>query len=198
MKIKTKILLPKSGTWTIKWNIWNLHYKSIRYNLIYLFTASWVKFNVYQIKSFSLAQHKIIRFLFRGIWCSSYPCQNGGTCVDISNGFTCICPAGMSGTLCETSKFQTNITYLYVRICLNCFCKLFIFLKDINECASFPCQNGGTCRDFVNGFTCSCPPGTSGPLCEISQLNFLKFSFEIFQTYRINIWSHENKDHYYI
>lgn len=111
---KKKILLPKSGTWTIKWNIWNLHYKSIRDNLIFLFTASWVKFNVYQLKSFSLAQHEIIIFLFRGIWCSSYPCQNGGTCVDISNGFTCICPAGMSGTLCETSKFQTYITYLYV------------------------------------------------------------------------------------
>lgn len=97
-----------------KWNIWNLHYKSIRYDLIYLFTASWVKFNVYQLKSFSLAQHEIIIFLFRGIWCSSSPCKNGGTCVDISNGFTCICPAGKSGTLCETSKFQTNITYLYV------------------------------------------------------------------------------------
>ena len=33
---------------------------------------------------------------------------------------------------------------------------------DINECASNPCQQGGTCDDQVNGFTCSCPPGFAG------------------------------------
>jgi len=27
---------------------------------------------------------------------------------------------------------------------------------DIEECASTPCLNGGTCRDDVNSFTCQC------------------------------------------
>ncbi|XP_020615254.1 fibropellin-3-like [Orbicella faveolata] len=37
---------------------------------------------------------------------------------------------------------------------------------DINECASNPCLNDGTCTDRVNGFTCSCVPGFSGNRCE--------------------------------
>ena len=27
---------------------------------------------------------------------------------------------------------------------------------DIEECASSPCQNGGSCRDLVNAFECDC------------------------------------------
>jgi len=36
--------------------------------------------------------------------CSSNPCENGGTCTDGVNGFTCSCLAGYTGTTCETSK----------------------------------------------------------------------------------------------
>jgi hypothetical protein len=35
--------------------------------------------------------------------CTSNPCQNGGTCVDSINSYTCTCASGYSGTLCETS-----------------------------------------------------------------------------------------------
>lgn len=28
-----------------------------------------------------------------------------------------------------------------------------------NECASNPCQNGGSCLDIYNGFICQCPNG---------------------------------------
>ncbi|XP_070203289.1 uncharacterized protein [Littorina saxatilis] len=34
--------------------------------------------------------------------CVSSPCQNGGNCVDQLNAYTCSCPAGYSGTNCET------------------------------------------------------------------------------------------------
>ena len=36
--------------------------------------------------------------------CSSNPCQNGGTCVDGTNMYTCVCIAGFSGAQCQTSK----------------------------------------------------------------------------------------------
>ena len=46
-------------------------------------------------------------------------------------------------------------------------CVLFFYLElDIDECASNPCLNRGTCTDLVNGFTCSCVPGFTGTQCE--------------------------------
>ncbi len=36
---------------------------------------------------------------------------------------------------------------------------------DINECASTPCENGGTCTDAVNSYTCACVDGYSGLQC---------------------------------
>ena len=46
----------------------------------------------------------------------------------------------------------------------------FTFLSsDVNECSSFPCQNGGTCTDGVNGYTCQCALGYSGLNCQTSK-----------------------------
>lgn len=30
---------------------------------------------------------------------------------------------------------------------------------DIDDCASAPCQNGATCRDFINSYSCQCAEG---------------------------------------
>lgn len=53
--------------------------------------------------------------------------------------------------------------------------KAFLFLvkgvaceKDINECKSEPCENGGNCTDGVNQYTCDCSPGYSGGNCEVN------------------------------
>ncbi|XP_031431396.1 sushi, nidogen and EGF-like domain-containing protein 1 isoform X2 [Clupea harengus] len=71
------------------------------------------------------------------------PCLNGGRCIDDcikgNPSFTCSCLAGFTGRRCQI---------------------------DVDECASYPCQNGGTCADRVNGFMCLCQPGFTGPLCE--------------------------------
>lgn len=38
---------------------------------------------------------------------------------------------------------------------------------DIDDCASNPCQNGGSCIDLVNDFTCTgCIPGYTGKKCD--------------------------------
>ncbi len=42
----------------------------------------------------------------------------------------------------------------------------FNYFSDIDECSSGPCQNGGTCVDGVNGYTCSCLAGYAGFHCE--------------------------------
>ena len=43
-------------------------------------------------------------------------------------------------------------------------------LPDIDECSSSPCQNGGTCTDAVNSYTCACVDGYNGDDCETSKL----------------------------
>jgi hypothetical protein len=51
----------------------------------------------------------------------------------------CLCYPGYSGNLCQTN---------------------------INECASSPCRNGGTCQDLANGFSCICTSQFSGITCQ--------------------------------
>ena len=73
---------------------------------------------------------------FTGVNCEDKMCLNGG-----SRGMDgqCQCPKGFSGEICET---------------------------DIDECANNPCQNGGTCLDYINEHKCICRPGFTGKNCE--------------------------------
>ena len=44
------------------------------------------------------------------------------------------------------------------------FVYLFV-ISDVDECASNPCLNDGTCVDRLDGFTCQCTDGFTGTLC---------------------------------
>ena len=48
----------------------------------------------------------------------------------------------------------------------------FIFLIsfnyiDIDDCASDPCLNNAICMDQLNGFSCICAEGWTGPTCSL-------------------------------
>ena len=40
---------------------------------------------------------------------------------------------------------------------------------DIDDCASSPCQNGATCSDGINSYSCTCNLGYTGANCEIGK-----------------------------
>ncbi|KAM9613259.1 protein crumbs homolog 1 isoform 2-T2 [Trichechus inunguis] len=83
--------------------------------------------------------------------CSSNPCQNGGTCENLPGNYTCHCPFGnYSGT--------------------------FFGGEDCSDillgCSHHQCLNNGLCiphfQNGQHGFSCLCPSGYTGSLCEIS------------------------------
>lgn len=77
--------------------------------------------------------------------CAPNPCQNGGSCSQNADTYTCSCPTGYSGTNCEIRA---------------------------SKCVPSPCANG-TCVDDASkpeGYTCNCPPGVVGPLCQYSDI----------------------------
>lgn len=53
---------------------------------------------------------------------------------------------------------------------LSCSCE-----REIDECDSNPCRNGGSCLDQFNMFVCECLPGYSGPFCD-TNVRLLHFS----------------------
>ncbi|XP_056282448.1 protein jagged-2-like isoform X1 [Pseudoliparis swirei] len=71
---------------------------------------------------------------------SSNVCGPHGRCISLPAGnFSCSCEPGFTGTYCH---------------------------ENINDCASSPCENGGTCIDGINSFQCFCPEGWEGHLCD--------------------------------
>ena len=41
-----------------------------------------------------------------------------------------------------------------------------MYLVDVDECLSNPCQNNATCANGINTIDCQCLPGYTGPICE--------------------------------
>ena len=68
-------------------------------------------------------------------------------------------------------------------ICLyNYYFIYIIFISDIDECGSDPCQHGATCNDQINQYNCTCVPGYNGTHCEIglyTLFTFILYWYEI-------------------
>ena len=112
------------------------------------------------------------------------PCQNGGTCTDGINSYTCNCgDSGFEGENCDI-----NINDCLNHDCLNdgkCIDGIKSFTCDYTgldyigdkceieagPCVSNPCQNGATCNNNIsdNTYTCSCTNEFKGNHCEIAK-----------------------------
>ena len=64
---------------------------------------------------------------------------------------------------------------------LNCIDNLTVldafyhyFCPDIDNCDPYPCSNNGVCEDGIDFFSCYCPSGFSGDLCEIGKWSSVK------------------------
>ncbi|CAH1803247.1 unnamed protein product [Owenia fusiformis] len=110
--------------------------------------------------------------------CKDSSCENGGSCIDGVDSYSCNCVSGYTGRRCET-----NIDDCPSSPCTNpnqrcidglnsytCACKEGFTGSDcetdIDECQSDPCSNGGSCIDEENGYECNCVPGYAGADCE--------------------------------
>lgn len=71
--------------------------------------------------------------------CAPNPCQNGGTCTQSSQTYSCACPAGTSGANCQVVA---------------------------DPCSPNPCKGGGTCSANGAAHTCQCPAGRFGDKCQ--------------------------------
>ena len=109
--------------------------------------------------------------------CNSSLCENGATCVDKWNEYSCSCVAGFTGTYCETDIDECDSDPCqFATACFdmvdgfNCSClpgyEGVTCAVETDECSSDPCQNGGTCTDLINGFNCSCVSDFIGRMCE--------------------------------
>ena len=102
--------------------------------------------------------------------CGSNPCQFGGNCTDLINGYNCTCSDGYMGVLCETGLFiystANNVSFksnVYVE---NSRGLTYVLGIEIDECTSTPCMHGGACVDLINEYNCTCLDGYMGTHCE--------------------------------
>uniref|UniRef100_A0A669DUN9 Slit homolog 1 protein n=1 Tax=Oreochromis niloticus TaxID=8128 RepID=A0A669DUN9_ORENI len=112
--------------------------------------------------------------------CDDNDCENGATCIDGVNNYTCFCPPYYTGEMCEEmedvcapgrSPCQHESTCLITSSGPKCVCSPGYVgddcSVDYNDCEEHRCQNGAQCVDELSGYSCICPEGYSGQLCEV-------------------------------
>ena len=70
----------------------------------------------------------------------------------------------------------------------------FIIEADIDECASGPCRNGGSCLDGVASYVCDCTVGFYGTHCEgiVYEINKIDLNSKISWLHKcVNLCTHD-------
>ncbi|CAH3174109.1 unnamed protein product, partial [Porites evermanni] len=93
--------------------------------------------------------------------CVNHNCANGGSCVDGVDTYTCNCPSGFTGMYCEKAV-AVAVTVVAAVVAAPA---VAVAVVDIDDCISVTCNNGGTCEDGINSFTCVCSYGYTGKFC---------------------------------
>ena len=128
--------------------------------------------------------------------CLSNPCQNNAQCTDSSDNanvpydsYSCACVPGTTGGRCAYN-FRDYYSYVCGTDPDCATCRVAHTTRgqpggscetDFDECASGPCQNGGTCTEskdpaalatfsdsLYGSYSCTCAAGFASGLCEYS------------------------------
>ena len=67
---------------------------------------------------------------------------------------------------------------------------VYCFQLAISYCESDPCENGATCEDLINAYSCQCAPGFSGKHCEISKIAMVVFMWCKVYIIHSKVWAH--------
>jgi len=106
--------------------------------------------------------------------CAVNPCENGGTCYDLVNDYSCSCTPDFTGRTCSDKYCGVNNPCRNGASCHGagqCVCAQGFIGADcsVDRCELLDCQNGGSC---VNG-SCICPPGVLGANCDFVQCSLM-------------------------
>jgi hypothetical protein len=111
--------------------------------------------------------------------CTSSPCANGARCIDSTSNasisvhtYRCVCVAGFANGVCLYSFITAYTSLCTVMESSDNYSSTGNCDVDVDECASHPCINGGSCTNaqdlrFIDVFRCMCHAGWTGERCEV-------------------------------